>query len=491
MRRPGNPSESKEDANVSDASGQYTITLRRVWLEELLGQAWIRTWKGDGKDVPEWFSHGLKAARPCLGYGVIDPLELRIDGSQMGLISAGSGRTLAEYLSGTFVPEGESFPRFLTEQICFGLLRVHEGLETIHGALTPFNIQLSDKYNLNLWALPAARLELSWGKIDREWETPYRSPQVQEGKTPTVADDIYSLGMIFARLLFGRLVNFQAWLEDRTQTLGASQQTLEILKRSTDPDRRRRYKSLREMVLSLNPESALGNLNIKGGAEECKRGLEAFRKEQTAEAREHFQEALCKDWLSLPAHNNFAVTEALLKGWPEAREPLEKAYKVFSHHPVLDTNWGLCVCENEDLNSAEFWLERANGLNPGFVQPLRVLGRRFKEAGAFQKALGFAQQCLAIKPRCRESRLLMAGLLETVGNAAEAACHRDCAKQLPMLPNLFDHLISPEGVPPWTLYLKNEDETVLRRLKNVEYNQIIRTAQAHWRKPKIFEDRSA
>ena len=453
---------------MSDECGGYNITLRKVRVEELLGQVWIRTWKGESGDVPEWFPHGLKSARPCLAYGVIDPLELRIDGSQMGLIAAGSGRTLAEYLGKSFAPEGESYVRFLAEQICFGLLRVHEGLGTIHGALKPFNIQVSDKYALHLWALPTARLELSGGKVDREWETPYRSPQMWDGDTPTVADDVYSLGMIFARLLFGTLVNFQTWLRDRNHTLGASEQAIEILNRSTDPDPGRRYNSVREMALDLNPESELQNLDIPGGAESCKLGLKAFLDGQTADAREHFQDALRKDWLSLMSHNNFAVTEALLKGWSEAREPLEKAYEVCSCHPILDTNWGLCIRESGDLASADLCLQKANSLNPNFVQPLRTMARLAKASHAFQKALAYAQQCLIMKPRCRESRLLMAELLETLGNTAEAAIHRQYAGQLPVLPSLHDHLISLESPPPWTLYLEGEDETVLRRLTTIE-----------------------
>ena len=304
--------------------------------------------------------------------------------------------------------------------------------------------------------------------MDREWEIPYRSPQMWDGDTPTVADDIYSLGMIFARLLFGTQVNFQTWLRDRNHTLGASQQAIEMLNRSTDPDPGRRYSSVRDMALDLNPESELQNLDIEGGAKSCKLGLKAFLDGQTADAREYFQDALRKDWLSLMSHNNFAVTEALLKGWREARGLLEKAYEVCSHHPVLDTNWGLCIRESGDLASADLCLQKANSLNPNFVQPLRTMARLAKASHAFQKALGYAQQCLILKPRCRESRLLMAELLETLGNTAEAAIHREYAGQLPALPPLHDHLISLESTPPWTLYLEGEDETVLRRLTTIE-----------------------
>ena len=144
------------------------LGLKQVWLNELFGQAWSRSWTCKESSVPEWFPPALQFARPCLGYGVVDPIELRIDGSRLTSICVGSGRPLARYLSQSFVPEGESYVRFLIEQMCFGLMRVHEGQGAVHGGLTPFNVMVTDRYHLNLWSVPTARLELSYGEKSRK-----------------------------------------------------------------------------------------------------------------------------------------------------------------------------------------------------------------------------------------------------------------------------------------------------------------------------------
>ena len=441
------------------------LGLKQVWLNELFGQAWSRSWTCKESSVPEWFPPALQFARPCLGYGVVDPIELRIDGSRLTSICVGSGRPLARYLSQSFVPEGESYVRFLIEQMCFGLMRVHEGQGAVHGGLTPFNVMVTDRYHLNLWSVPTARLELSYGEKSRKWELPYRSPQVREGSTPTIPDDIFSLGMLLARLLFGTYENFQRWLEDREETLGASGQVIELLKRCTHPEREQRFGSLREFVTELNPESELLGLDILGAQNDLQLGLEAFRQENFGRAEEHFSDALRKDSLGLVAHNNLAVARGVNRNWEGAREALDDAYKLQPHHPLLDTNFGLCVYHLGDEASAEFWLQRAVNLQPRLVQPKRVLARFSKERGQMEEALRLTRSCLLLEPSSRENRLLMASLLEIVGDVSEATVHKKKAESLAVSPNLFDHLITEETPPPWTLCLNGEDETVMRRFE--------------------------
>ena len=186
---------------VSSDKRPYKITLRRVVAPELFEKLWIRKFDCESEPVPEWFAPGLEYARPALGYGVIDPVELRLQENRMLLLSTGNGRTLAEYLKEYFTPKSETYVRSLTEQLCYGVQRIHEGQERVHGALTPFNICTDDDYRLMLWAVPTARLELSFGGSDEFWERPFRSPTVHGGETPTIADDLFSLGALFMRLL--------------------------------------------------------------------------------------------------------------------------------------------------------------------------------------------------------------------------------------------------------------------------------------------------
>jgi len=453
---------------VVSETGHYNLSLKRIWIEELTGQIWVRTWSGQGENTPDWFPRALSAARPALGYGVIDPLELRIDGPAMTLVCPGEGSTLARYLSKSFQPAAESYTRFLGEQICIALWRIHQGLKTVHGALTPFNLQMTDDYTLKIWSLHTARLELSWDKLERQWEVPYRSPQVREGRTPTIADDIYSVGMIFARILLGTADSFQFWLNDRSQVPDVSPQAMEIVNRCTNPERDRRYNSVREIALDLNSDTLLKELDTEGATEDCRLGEQAFLKEQFPVALEHFRDGVNKDGLSMATHNNLAVTEALLTDWGRAEDTLKKAYQLCPHHPILDANWALTLWENEGSATARYWLEKAVRLNPAFVQPLRVLSRIFRDSGALEKATECAGRCLLLNPRCPESRRLMAGLLESLGATREAESHRHYAGQLSGGPSLSDHLITAETPPPWTLSLNKESETVLNRVNIIE-----------------------
>lgn len=456
----------------------HAVSLRKLWVEELFAQAWIRTWRGSEATVPEWFPHGLEMARPSLGYGVVDPIEMRIDGSQMTLICPGTGRTLAEYFTTTFEPNSEQYSRFLLEQVCYGALRVHDGLESVHGALTPFNIQVPENYMLKLWSVPTARLELSFGKTDREWENPYRSPQVRDGETPTVADDVYSLGMLFARLLLGTRANFDTWCSQAEQTLGTSQQSIDVLTRATDPDRDRRYQSVREMMADLDPESDLLSLDIVGANEDNRLGAKAFSEQRLGLAKEHFQDAHGKDWLGISGSNNLAVVEAAHGNFEKGLEHLGRAFKLAPQHPLLDTNRGFCLLKCGDLASAEFWLLRANGLNPKLIPAIRGLAEKAQQDGDLERALGYAQNCVAVEPKSRSSRLLLADLLDD-SDPNEASIHREYAESLEVVPFLFDHLLTTDNPPPWMLYLNGENDTVMRRFDLVrsrpDYRKIVRS----------------
>jgi tetratricopeptide (TPR) repeat protein len=457
---------------VSSDKRRYKITLRRVIAPELFEKLWIRKFDCESDRVPEWFSPGLQYARPALGYGVIDPIELRLQETRMLLISTGNGRTLAEYLKEYFTPKGETYVRSLTEQLCYGVLRIHEGQGRIHGALTPSNICTDDDYRLSLWAVPTARLELSVRRSDEFWERPFRSPTVHQGATPKIADDIYSLGALFMRLLCGNHANFVKWLECPSETLGTTAQGVGIANRCLHEDPEQRYPSAKALALDLDPTSRMSTLDITGAKEDTKLAIRAFQQREFESSLEHWQDACQKDWLDQATHNNIGVTKGALGHWEEALHDLEKARKIGTTHPLIDTNLGLCYLRLKSLANGEYWLRRALALNPSFHQPSRLLAAQAHASNKPEKALYWIQKALRASPKERATRVLAANILESAGQVPEASAHRRFARNLIEVHPLQDHLLTADSPLPWTLYLAGQDEGILQRLEVMDEETI-------------------
>lgn len=453
---------------MSSEERHYKITLRRVIAPELFEKLWIRRFDCGSEQVPEWFVPGLQHARPALGFGVIDPVELRIHGTRMTLLSTGNGKTLVEYLRESFTPTGETYVRSMLEQLCYGVARIHEGQGRVHGALTPFNICTDHDYRLLLWAVPTARLELTFGPSDRFWETPFRSPSVREGEVPTPADDIYSLGALFMRLLCGNHANFVKWLDCPTETLGSSTQGVAIAERCLSKEPSKRYPSARALALDLDPTSRLSALDIAGAREHKKLALQAFRRKEFEQAMEHWQDARQKDWLDQETHNNIGVTKGALGCWEEALQSLEKARQLGTTHPLVDTNLGLCYLRLNSAATGEYWLQRARTLNPRFHQPNRVLAAHAHLSKNPKKALEWIQKALRGSPKDRLTRMLAGNILEAAGQISEASLHRDFARSLAEETPLYDHLLTTASPLPWSLYLEGQDEGILRRVDVVD-----------------------
>jgi elongation factor Ts len=422
---------------------------------------WVRTWD-DTEDVPEWFVHGLKNARPCLGMGIVEPLELRLSGSKLVTVSAGNGKTLLEHLTSSQTIFNESTARGVIEQLCYALLRVHLGQGRVHAGLTPFNVLITEDETAKLWSVPAARLELSFGAIDSAWEAPYRSPQLQEGRAPTVADDIYSLGKLLLRLL----CKDQQILESHSGKLplNVSPSISRILQQCVHPERDRRFQSVVELASALDPETSIAQLDLTGACLDKELGVRAFLEDRVEDALAHWSDARRKDWLDLAVYNNLGVARGCQGRWDEAIYDLERAYKLFSFHPLVDCNIGYCQYKLGDLEAADFWLGRACTLNPGFGAPFRRRSEIALDAGHLQAALKPALEALMANPRCRESRRVTASVLDALGEQAEAERHRAFARQLEAEVPFSDHLITKTTSPPWSLVIGAHDSSIFKRL---------------------------
>ena len=444
------------------------MTVRRVEVRELLSEVVVRTFHCDLPQLPEWFRPALEFARPVPGFGVIDPLELRIDGSRMTSISPGFGKTLVEHFHTNVRPEPEESARELMEQLCSAVARVHLGQGRVHGALTPLNVCTNKERQLRLWSVPTARLELSYRDPDKEWEVPFRSPRVNDGETPGISDDLYSLGKLFVRILCGTESNFLSWNSGCEEVAWWAEGTDEIVARCLEGG----FSSVLELAVALNPASKLPNLDIATAEHYKERALRAFELENFDESQEYWEEARRHDWLDLAVHNNAAVIKAAGSKCEDAAGELEAAQKLYGYHPLVDTNLALCKHHLEEPIDCHFRLRRTISLNPNFAQAHRLQAQLALQSGSLKMASESILQALRSSPHCRRARLLAAEILTTLGQETEAEIHRRYAETLPIRPDLFDHLISENTPPPWTLYLDGQDNTLFHRVNLVKWPRL-------------------
>ena len=438
------------------------ITLSRQESKRLPGKVWVRTWTAE-EGIPEWFSHGLKSARPALGYGVIEPLELRITKQKLITVSTGEGRTLAEELAERTLGFDEETARGLVEQLCFALLRVHNQ-KKLHGGLIPFNIHFNEEKRFELWSVPVARLELSYGALDPDWEVPYRSPQLRDGLSTDLTEDIYSLGKILLRLLCRSQEEFLKWEPENPESLVLTPPMNAVLERCFPWEPTMRFQSVTDLALALNPGSDIAKLDLDGSREDRALAEKAFREGRTEDALAHWTDARRKDWLELTVHNNLAVSRIIVGEWQEALQDLERAEKLYPYHPLVDCNFGFCHYKMRDLSAADYRLKRACTLNPGFAAPFKRLADIALGSGHPESALKFALNALAAAPNCRESRLLTATTMALVGDRTEAEHHQAYAEKLPETASFLDHLIMNDTQAPWAIVLGEHDSSILGRL---------------------------
>ncbi|MEJ2603949.1 MAG: serine/threonine-protein kinase [Gammaproteobacteria bacterium] len=122
------------------------------------------------------------------------------------------GCSLADWLDGL---EGAPMPEEAVERIVQGLgaaLSHAHGRAIVHADVKPGNVMLLPDGGVRLCDFGIARPDAmpdtraADGSILRAATPAYSSPQVLQGKTPTVRDDVYSLGCVVYRMLAGHRV---------------------------------------------------------------------------------------------------------------------------------------------------------------------------------------------------------------------------------------------------------------------------------------------
>ncbi len=171
------------------------------------------------------------------------------------------GETLAERLRQVALPKKKA--RTVAQQLCAGLAEAHRN-KVIHGDLKSNNVILA------AWPDGSVRAVITDFGLARRPETPgeliagtpeYMAPELWQGAKPSVASDIYALGVILCELFSGarpgELGSAASTLplEERHKQIPATKNRTwnRVLARCLDPDPTRRFSSAEEVGRALGP----------------------------------------------------------------------------------------------------------------------------------------------------------------------------------------------------------------------------------------------
>ncbi|MFN0168163.1 MAG: protein kinase domain-containing protein, partial [Bryobacteraceae bacterium] len=166
------------------------------------------------------------------------------------------GQTLAERLRGGPLPESEA--RSIALQLCAGLAEAHRK-RVIHGDLKSNNVLLTTSADGGIQAVItdfglARRPGASQPGMasDVGGNPDYMAPELWRGEKPSVASDVYALGVILYELASGRRP-FAGDIPMARKPPATHTKWDRVLARCLDPDASRRYSDVGEVARALGP----------------------------------------------------------------------------------------------------------------------------------------------------------------------------------------------------------------------------------------------
>ncbi|HTR34699.1 MAG TPA: protein kinase [Bryobacteraceae bacterium] len=171
------------------------------------------------------------------------------------------GETLAERLRRGPLPKPEA--RVIASQICEGLSAAHHS-DVVHGDLKSGNVMLTAGRNGAVRAVITdfgmARPARSNSQSGERGGTPdYMAPELWRGEQPSVASDVYALGVLLYELAAGRRPDWSNVSdEDRLSWKPSPVDSKwdRILARCLEPNPERRFQIVDEVVQALAPASS-------------------------------------------------------------------------------------------------------------------------------------------------------------------------------------------------------------------------------------------
>jgi serine/threonine protein kinase len=219
---------------------------------------------GFGNELPPEVRHATEVSHPnvCKLYEIHTATigQQMVDFITMEFLE---GEMLATRLKRGLIPRPESF--VIARQLAAGVAEAHRN-GVIHGDLKSNNVILT---------------KLLDGKSRGIWGTPgYMAPELWLGEQPSVASDIYALGVVFFEMATGEIpsqnetskavsgsLKATPWLEAVShRPPPVSAQWDGILGRCLDPDPRKRFRSADDLVQALTPGHARRNTLLAAAA---------------------------------------------------------------------------------------------------------------------------------------------------------------------------------------------------------------------------------
>ena len=229
---------------------------------------------GFGNELPPEVRHATEVSHPnvCKIYEIHTTRvkQQLVDFITMEFLE---GETLSSRLRSGKIPQDEAVA--IARQLAAGLAAAHHN-GVIHGDIKSNNVVLTKS---NDGALRAVITDFGLARMQGTakqgvWGTPgYMAPELWVGEAPSVASDLYALGIVFYEMATGEM-------PDRSHTSQALSQTLKatpwlevarqkppsvnaywdrILGRCLDPEPNRRYKTTDQLAAALQPGHARRN----------------------------------------------------------------------------------------------------------------------------------------------------------------------------------------------------------------------------------------
>ena len=236
---------------------------------------------GFGNELPPEVRHATEVSHPnvCKIYEIH---TTRIQQQVVDFITMEflEGETLANRIKRGRIPLDQAVT--IARQLAAGLAEAHHN-GVIHGDIKSNNVVLTKS---NDGAVRAVITDFGLARMQGAakkgvWGTPgYMAPELWMGEPPSVASDIYALGIVFYEMATGEM-------PDRSHTSKANSETLKatpwlevarqkaprvsaywdrILGRCLEPDPKKRYAGTDDLVKALEPRHQARNLLLGAGA---------------------------------------------------------------------------------------------------------------------------------------------------------------------------------------------------------------------------------
>ena len=149
-------------------------------------------------------------------------------------------------------------------------------------------------------------------------------------------------------------------------------------------------------------------------------GLLAAREGRTAEAIDHFAEALKLNPNHAVALENLGNAYRQQQRWPEARQALEHSLAIQPDDPETNYSLAMVFAQTGDTDRAYEYLQRALRFRPAYPEALNNLGVLYLRSRRRDEAVAAFEQCIRLAPAFDQAYLNLAQVFSLEGTSDKA-----------------------------------------------------------------------